>query len=143
MALEGIKREFLARMQTTASAGNYFDRQAERDALMSALSQGVTVDIARATLMDLCQQHGYLLESTVLRDARHKLSVLAANHGKISEKAFLDITDFVFQGLRSRLDEKSIRRMLCEVIDDHQYPIQRGFFSGNWYGRIKQQAGLN
>jgi hypothetical protein len=33
--------------------------------------------------------------------------------------------------------------MLCEVIDDHQYPIQRAFFSSNWYGRMKQQAGLN
>lgn len=143
MTIEKVRQDFQDRLDARPAGDRYLDRQWERNTLKEALAQGVTVDIARQALIELCQDQGFLLESTVLRDARHRLSLRAAANREIDEREFNDVTTFIREKLGDRLQEGEIHRMLCEIIEDNQYPINRGVFGrDNWFARVKEVAGV-
>ncbi len=144
MTLEQVRDEFGKRLDARPAGDRYLDRPWEREALRFALENSVTVDIARQALMEMCQDRGFLLESTILRDARHRLSVRAAANQKIDEREFLEVTAFIRDKLGNRLEEKSIHRMLCEIIEDNQYPIHKGILGmDDWFDRVRKSAGLS
>lgn len=143
MTIEKVRQDFQDRLNSRPAGDRYLDRQWERSILRDALSQGVTVDIARQALMELCQDQGFLLESTVLRDARHRLSVRAAGNRPIDEREFNDVTKFIREKLGERIQQGEIHRMLCEIIEDNQFPINRGVFGrDDWFERVKEVAGV-
>ncbi|MCE2804778.1 MAG: hypothetical protein LW700_06140 [Gemmataceae bacterium] len=143
MTIEQVRDDFGKRLQARPAGDRYLDRPWEREALRFALGNGVTVDIARQALIEMCQDRGFLLESTVLRDARHRLSVRAAANQKIDEREFGEVTAAIREKLGDRLEETTIHRMLCEIIDDNQYPVHKGLFGENrWYEKVRNSAGL-
>jgi len=143
MTLEQIREDFGKRLEARPAGDRYLDRPWEREALRFALGNGVTVDIARQALIEMCQDRGFLLESAVLRDARHRLTVRAAARQKIDEREFLELTAFIRNKLGGRLEETTIYRMLCEIIEDNQYPVHKGILGENrWYERVRKTAGL-
>src|SRR5215471_1324408 len=90
MSLDEVKRQFVEQVKLRAYDDKYIDKGEEREILQIALTQGVTVDSARAALAQVCESQGYVLESKVLAQIKDLIDTFASNDGKIDEKEFND-----------------------------------------------------
>src|SRR5262249_47052769 len=90
MSLDEVKRQFVEQVKLRAYDDKYIDKNEEREILQIALTQGVTVDSARAALAQVCDSHGYVLESRVLSHIKEVVDTFASNDGQVDEKEFND-----------------------------------------------------
>ena len=85
MTLDEIKKRFVEDVKLRAFDDKYIDKTEEREILQVAIQQGVTIESARASLAQVCDGNGYVLESAVLRTLKDNLDIFAGNDGVISQ----------------------------------------------------------
>jgi len=141
MSLDNVKRQFVEQVKLRAYDDKYIDKNEEREILQIALQQGVTVDSARSALAQVCEQHGYVLESKALAQIKDLIETFASNDGKIDEKEFNDAVTTLKKATQGKKNDIQCKRMVIEVIEDNAYKVKTGMFS-NWYNRVKKEVGL-
>ena len=140
MSLDDIKRQFLEQVKLRAYDDKYIDKGEEREILQLALQMGVTVDSARSALAQVCENNGYVLESSVLTAIKELIEQFASNDGQIDEKEFNDAVAICKKKTMGRKNDVAVKRMVIEVIEDNAYKVKTGWFS-NWYARVKKEVG--
>jgi len=140
MSLDDIKRQFVEQVKLRAYDDKYIDKTEEREILQLALQQGVTVDSARSALAQVCENNGYVLESSVLTAIKELIEQFATNDGQIDEKEFNDAVAICKKKTQGKKNDVACKRMVIEVIDDNAYKVKTGWFS-NWYAKIKKEVG--
>jgi hypothetical protein len=141
MSLDEVKRQFVEQVKLRAYDDKYIDKNEEREILQIALQQGVTVDSARAALSQVCENHGYVLESRVLADVKDLIETFATNDGKIDEKEFNDAVTTCKKKMQGKKNDIQVKRMVIEIIEDNGYKVKTGMFS-NWYAKVKKDVGV-
>jgi hypothetical protein len=141
MSLDEVKRQFVEQVKLRAYDDKYIDKNEEREILQIALQQGVTVDSARAALAQVCESHGYVLESRVLADVKDLVETFASNDGKIDEKEFNDAVTTCKKKMQGKKNDIQVKRMVIEIIEDNGYKTKTGMFS-NWYAKVKKEVGV-
>ena len=141
MTLDEVKKRFVEEVKLRAYDDKYIDKNEEREILQIALSQGVTVDSARAALAQVCETNGYVLETKVLSEIKDLIETFASNDGKIDEKEFNDVVTTAKKATLGKKNDIQLKRMICEIIDDNAYKVKTGLFS-NWYSRVKREIGM-
>ena len=141
MTLDEVKRQFVEQVKLRAYDDKYIDKNEEREILQIALTQGVTVDSARAALAQVCESNGYVLESSALKAVKEMIEIQANNDGKIDEKEFNDAVSLLKVRTQGKKNEIQCKKMVIEIIDDNNYKIKTGLFS-NWYSRVKREVGM-
>jgi len=141
MTLDDLKRQFVEQVKLRAYDDKYIDKGEEREILQMALQHGVTVDSARAALAQVCEQNGYVLESSALKAVKELIDIQAANDGKIDEKEFNDAVALLKTRTQGKRNETQCKRMVIEVIEENSFKIKTGMFS-NWFTRVKREVGL-
>jgi hypothetical protein len=141
MSLDDVKREFVEQVKLRAYDDKYIDKNEEREILQIAIQRGVTVDSARAALAQVCESHGYVLESRVLADIKDLIDTFAGNDGKIDEKEFNDAVTTCKKKMQGKKNDVQVKRMIVEMIEDNAFKVKTGLFS-NWYARVKKEVGL-
>jgi hypothetical protein len=141
MSLDEVKKRFVEEVKLRAYDDKYIDKNEEREILQGAIQLGVTVDSARAALAQVCETHGYVLESRVLSEVKDLIDTFAGNDGKIDEKEFSDAVTQCKKRTQGKKNDVQCRRMVLEVIEDNNYKIKTGMFS-NWYAKAKKEVGL-
>jgi hypothetical protein len=126
-------------LQMAAQKDGYLGRPAEREFLTKALEKGITVDIARAALLDAARNGAIVLESAVLRDARHNLAQMAANGSRVTEAEFLSIVQEATVRAKGHLSETSVKTILLDIIDDNEYPVKTFFLKSSWLEKIRKE----
>lgn len=142
MSLDDVKRRFVDEIKLRAYDDKYVDKNEEREILQVAIQQGISIDSARAALAQVCDHHGYILESEVLREVKQQVETAAGNDGKIDQKEF----DLIFQNTKRKIAGKKndiqIKRMIVEVMEDSGLnKVKTGWFS-NWYANLKKEIGM-
>ena len=141
MSVEEIKKRFVNEIKLRAYDDKYIDKNEEREILQIAIQRGVTVDSARAALAQVCESHGYVLESRVLADIKDLIDTFAGNDGKIDEKEFNDAVTTCKKKMQGKKNDVQVKRMIVEMIEDNAFKVKTGLFS-NWYARVKKEVGL-
>ena len=141
MSLDDVKRRFVEEVKLRAFDDKYIDKTEEREILQLALTQGVTVDSARAALAQVCEAQGYVLESKVLSEIKDLLDTLASNDGKVDEKEFNDAVTTCKKWTQGKRSDIQCKRMVIEIIEDNAYKTSKGWFS-NWYANAKKEVGM-
>lgn len=141
MTLDEIKRQFVEQVKLRAYDDKYIDKNEEREILQMALTQGVTVDSARAALGQVCESQGYVLESKVLLQIKDLIDTFAGNDGKIDEKEFNDAVTVCKKATLGKKNDVQCKKMVLEVIDENSFKVKTGMFS-NWYNRVKREVGM-
>jgi hypothetical protein len=141
MSLDDVKRQFVEQVKLRAYDDKYIDKNEEREILQLALQQGVTVDSARAALAQVCEGHGYVLESKALSQIKDLIETFASNDGKIDEKEFNDAVTTLKKATQGKKNDVQCKRMVVEVIEENSYKVKTGMFS-NWYARVKKDVGM-
>ena len=139
--LDDIKRRFVEEVKLRAFDDKYIDKKEEREILQIALTQGVTVDSARASLAQVCEGNGFVLESKVLQDIKQTVQVAASNDGKIDEKEFKDAVALLKIKVMNKKNDMQCKRMVVELIEEEGFKTTTGWFS-SWYAAVKKEVGL-
>ncbi len=141
MNLDEVKRQFVEQVKLRAYDDKYIDKNEEREILQIALQQGVTVDSARASLAQVCENNGYVLESRVLAQLKDLIDTFAGNDGKIDEKEFTDAVTTCKKATQGKKNDIQCKRMVLEIIEENSFKVKTGMFS-NWYARAKKEVGM-
>lgn len=140
MNLDEIKKRFVEEVKLRAFDDKYIDKGEEREILQIALTQGVTVDSARAALAQVCEGNGFVLESTVIKTLKDNLDIFAGNDGVISQKEFNDAVAMAKKYTQGKRNDNQCKRMVIEIIDDNSFKVKQGMFN-HWYDAVKKDVG--
>ena len=66
MNLDEVKRQFVEQVKLRAYDDKYIDKNEEREILQIAIQLGVSIDSARMALLQVCDEHEYVVESAVV-----------------------------------------------------------------------------
>lgn len=139
MGLDEVKKRFVEEIKLRAFDDKYIDKNEEREILQIALTMGVTVDSARAALLQCCESQGYVVESAVMTKIKEIIEQFAENDGKIDEKEFNDAVAICKKSCQGKKNDVQVKRMVIDVIEDNSFKVKTGMFS-NWYARIKKDV---
>ncbi len=142
MSVEEVKKRFVNEIKLRAYEDKYVDRNEEREILQIAIQLGVNIDSARNALAQVCDDHGYVLESSVIKQIRDQVDSAAGNDGKIDEKEFHWIFDNAKKSMQGKKNDRQIKMMIVNVMEDTgNTKVKTGWFS-DWYAALKKDLGM-
>ena len=142
MSSEAIQARFVDEIKLRAYDDRYIDKNEEREILQIAIQQGIGIDAARADLARVCEQNGYVLESTLMARIRTQAESAVAAAGHLDREAF----DRLFADARSaaqgRKNDRELKKIAVLVIEDAGLNrVKTGWFT-DWYGAVKRELGM-
>lgn len=142
MSLEEVKKRFVNEIKLRAYDDKYVDRNEEREILQIAIQLNVSIDSARSALAQVCEDGGYVLESTVIRMIKENVEAAAGDDGRIDQKEF----DMVFaqakKAMQGKRNDTQIKKMIVTVMEDTgNTKVKTGWFS-DWYTALKKDLGM-
>ena len=88
MSIDEIKKRFVNEIKLRGYDDKYIDNNEEREILQIAIQLGVEHRQRAAALTQVCDDHGYILESAILKQIRDQVEIAAGNDGWIDQKEF-------------------------------------------------------
>lgn len=142
MSIEEVKKRFVEEVKLRAYDDKYVDKNEEREILQIAIQQGIGIDSARQALAQVCEHHGYILESSILKQIKEEVENAAGNDGKVDQKEF----DLIFGNAKRRMqgkkNDREIKKMIVTIMEDTgMNKVKTGWFS-NWYTNLKKDLGM-
>jgi len=138
---DAIKKRLVEEIKLRAYEDKYIDRAEEREILQLAITLGVTVDSARAALVQVCEENGYVMETTIFKLIRDQIEAAAGNDGAVDRKEF----DLIFVNTRAAVqgkkNDRAVKVMIVTVIEESGNKVRKGWFS-NWYADLKRELGM-
>lgn len=142
MALDDVKKRFVDEIKLRAYDDKYVDKNEEREILQVAIAQGISIDSARSALAQVCENNGYILESTILKEIKDQIETAAGNDGKVDEKEFSLIFQNAKKKVMGKKNDIQVKKMIVEIMEDSGLnKVKTGWFS-NWYTNIKKEVGM-
>ena len=143
MAIEDVKKRFVNEIKLRAYDDKYIDKNEEREILQIAIQMGVSIDSARGALAQVCDDQGYVLESSVLRSIKDQVEAAAGDDGKVDEKEFSMILASTKKAMLGKKTDRQIKIMIVQVMEDTgNTKVKTGWFS-DWYAAMKKDLGLS
>jgi len=120
----------------------YIDRNEEREILQIAIQLGMRLDVARATLAQVCEREGHVLESQVVKIIGERLAALLDQHGRLDETTFARWLADSKTCLNNKRGDRETKTMLVQLLEERgEVPVKTGWFR-NWYAAMKRELGL-
>ena len=142
MSIEEIKKRFVNEVKLRAFDDKYIDKNEEWEILQIAIQLGVSIDSARMALVQVCEDHNYVLESVLLKMIKEQVEAAFGNDGKIDQKEFDLIFGNVRRAAQSKKNDRELKKMIVTVMEDSGLnKVKTGWFS-NWYTAMKQDLGM-
>jgi hypothetical protein len=142
MSIEDIKKRFVNEIKLRAYDDKYIDKGEEREILQIAIQLGVSIDSARGALVQVCDEHSYILETVILKQIKEQVETAAGNDGKVDQKEFELILGNIKRAMQGKKNDREIKKMIVAVMEDTgNNKVKTGWFS-DWYSAMKKDLGL-
>ena len=142
MSIEEVKKRFVNEIKLRAYDDKYVDRNEEREILQIAIQLGVGIDSARSALASVCEDAGYVLESTVLKMVKDNIEAAAGDDGKVDQKEFEMVFSQAKKAMLGKRNDNQIKKMIVQVMEDTgNTKVKTGWFS-DWYTTLKKDLGM-
>ena len=143
MSVEEIKKRFVNEIKLRAYDDKYIDKNEEREILQIAIQLGVSIESARGALVQVCEDHSYVMESVLLKMIKDQVDAAFGNDGKIDQKEF----DLIFHNIRravnGKKNDREVKKMIINVMEETGLnKVKTGWFS-NWYTALKSDLGMS
>src|SRR5262245_50226696 len=112
MSIDDIKKRFVNEIKLRAYDDNYVDRIEEREILQIAIQLGVNLDTARSALIQVCDESGYVLESTILKQIKEQIETAVGNDGKVDRREFDQIFAAVRKNVQGTKNDREVKKMI-------------------------------
>lgn len=137
MGIDDLKRRLVEEIKLRAYDDRYIDRQEEKEILKTAIEHGLSLEIGRSALTQVCEQSDYTMESALDQKAKEMLDQFANNDGHIDKKEFDDTTAVLYKAAKGRLTESRCRKKVKEIIQANEWKVREGFMKGgSWFSEI-------
>jgi hypothetical protein len=142
MTEEEIKKRFVNEIKLRAYDDKYIDKNEEREILQIAIQHGISIETARATLIQVCSENSYAIESVILKQIKDQIESFAGNEGMMELKEFESIVGNVKKSMQGQKNVREIKRLVIQVMENTaNNKIRRGWFT-NWYSSLKRDLGM-
>jgi len=142
MSLDDIKKRIVNEIKLRGYEDKYVDRGEEREILQIAIQLGVSIESARAALVQGCEESNYVLESAIVKQIKDQIETASGNDGIVDQKEFEMIFANVKKAMQGKKNDREIKKMIVTVMEETgNNKIKRGWFS-NWYATLKQELGM-
>jgi hypothetical protein len=142
MALDEVKKRFVNEIKLRAYDDKYVDRNEEREILQIAIQMGVNIDSARGALAQVCDEQGYVLESSVLKTIKDQIAAASGDDGKVDKKEYDMIVSSASRAMNGKKTDREVRKMVVTVMEDTgNNKVKTGWFS-DWYAAEKKDLGV-
>ena len=96
----------------------------------------------RAALVQVCDEHGYVIESAIVKLIKDQVETAAGNDGTVDQKEFELIFGNIKQAMQGKKNDREVKRMIVQVMEETgNNKVKTGWFS-NWYASLKQDLGM-
>ena len=141
-SVEDIKKRFVNEIKLRAYDDKYIDKNEEREILQIAIQLGVSIDSARMALVQVCDEHSYVMESVLLKTIKEQVETAAGNDGKVDQKEFDLIHQNVKRLAQNKKNDREIKKMIVAVMEETgNNKVKTGWFS-DWYTAMKKDLGV-
>jgi hypothetical protein len=142
MSIDEIKKRFVNEIKLRAYDDKYIDKGEEREILQIAIQLGVSIDSARGALIQVCDEHSYIMETVILKQIKDQVENAAGNDGAVDQKEFELIFGNIKRTMQSKKNDREIKKMIVTVMEETgNNKIKKGWFS-NWYADLKRDLGM-
>jgi hypothetical protein len=142
MSPDAIQSRFVDEIKLRAYDDRYIDKNEEREILQIAIQHGIGIDTARDELAHVCEENGYVLESSLMIRVRCQAEALVTHAGRLERGAFDQILDDARRQVQGRKNDRELKKIVVLVIDDAGLNrIKTGWFT-DWYASLKRELGL-
>jgi hypothetical protein len=142
MSLEEVKKRFVNEIKLRAYDDKYIDKNEEREILQIAIQFGVNIDSARGALVQVCDEHGYVVESVLLKQIKDQVEAAAGNDGRVDQREFDMIFNTVRKSAQGKKSDRDIKKMIVQVMEESgNNKVKTGWFS-DWYSALKKDLGM-
>jgi hypothetical protein len=142
MSIDDIKKRFVNEIKLRAYDDKYIDKNEEREILQIAIQLGVSIESARGALIQVCDEHSYIMETVILKQIRDQVETAAGNDGMVDQKEFELIFGNIKRAMQSKKNDREIKKMIVTVMEDTgNNKVKTGWFS-NWYAALKKDLGM-
>ena len=142
MNLDEIKRQFVEQVKLRAYDDKYIDKGEEREILQIAIQLGVSIESARGALIQVCDEHSYIMETVILKQIKDQVETAAGNDGMVDQKEFELIVGNIKRAMQGKKNDREIKKMIVTVMEETgNNKVKKGWFS-NWYATLKQELGM-
>jgi hypothetical protein len=142
MSIDEIKKRFVNEIKLRAYDDKYIDKGEEREILQIAIQLGVSIDSARGALVQVCDEHSYVMESVIVKQIKDQVEAASGNDGKVDQKEFDMIFATVRKAMQGKKNDREIKKMIVQVMEDTgNNKVKTGWFS-DWYSALKKDLGM-
>jgi hypothetical protein len=142
MSVEEIKKRFVNEIKLRAYDDKYVDKNEEREILQIAIQLGVSIDSARMALIQVCEEHSYVMESVLLKAIKDQVETAAGNDGKVDQKEFDLIVQNIKRQAQNKKNDREVKKMIVAVMEETgNNKVKTGWFS-DWYTAMKKDLGV-
>ena len=142
MSIDEIKKRFINEIKLRAYDDKYIDKSEEREILQIAIQLGVSIDSARGALVQVCDEHSYIMESVIVKQIKDQVEAASGNDGKVDQKEFEMIFATVRKAMNGKKNDREIKKMIVQVMEDTgNNKVKTGWFS-DWYSALKKDLGM-
>ncbi len=142
MTEEEIKKRFVNEIKLRAYDDKYIDKIEEREILEIAIQHGISIETARSTLIQVCEENSYVIESVIHKQIKDQLETAAKIDGKMDRKDFDSIVGNIKQSVQGKKNEREIKKLIIQVMENTlNNRTRRGWFT-DWYGSMKRDLGI-
>ena len=142
MSPDTIQARFVDEIKLRAYDDRYIDKNEEREILQIAIQQGIGIEAARADLARVCEENGYVLESTLMQRIRTQAEAAVAAAGVLEREAFDRILADARTHAQGRKNDRELKKIAVLVLDDAGLNrVKAGWFT-DWYTSLKRELGM-
>jgi hypothetical protein len=142
MSIDDVKKRFVNEIKLRAYDDKYIDKGEEREILQIAIQLGVSIESARGALVQVCDEHSYIMESVILKQIKDQVETAAGNDGMVDQKEFELILGNIKRAMNGKKNDREIKKMIVTVMEETgNNKIKKGWFS-NWYAALKTELGM-
>ena len=142
MSIDDVKKRFANEIKLRAYDDKYIDKTEEREILQIAIQLGVSIDSARSALVNVCEDHNYVMESRVLKLINEQVEAAVGDDGKVDEKEFQMIFTAAKNAMQGKKNDRQVKIMIVQMMEDTgNTKVKTGWFS-DWYATMKKDLGI-
>lgn len=143
MTEDEIKNRFVNEIKLRAYDDRYIDKNEEREILQIAIHHGIGIETARSTLIQVCDENNYVIESVILKLIKDQLEKSSKNNGLMDVKEFESICGNIKQSMQGKKNDREIKKLIIQVMESTlNNRTKRGWFT-DWYGSLKRDLGVS
>jgi hypothetical protein len=142
MSIDEIKKRFVNEIKLRAYQDKYIDKNEEREILQIAIQLGVGIDSARGALVQVCDDHSYVLETQVVKQIKDSIEAASGNDGRIDQNEFDMIFATIKKSAQGKKNDRELKKMIVQVMEETgNNKVKTGWFS-DWYTTLKRDLGM-